>query len=238
VERFAAIRALLDAGQARARVLAAHGLDDARWREEEEQVLSDLADAAEQADLEKLRSYQEAYRATWRTVVPADSELDGSETLEVEVSALGAALPFKKAQDVAAYRQGKATAIRCGNHLLAAQAEFGIAGVHFLGREYDKARASYRQIQTLAADMPPLVIEAVRMDGECHLAEGRPGDAITSLTEAIAVAEALPLEIRRTTSYAQAGKALAALLDQYGQHARARATEERLSMLATEGAAS
>jgi hypothetical protein len=96
VERFAAIRALLDAGQPRAKVLAAHDLDDVRWREQEEQVLTELADAAEQADLEKLRSYQEAYRATWRKVVPAESE---TETLEVERSALGAALPFKKAED-------------------------------------------------------------------------------------------------------------------------------------------
>ena len=68
VERFATIRALLDAGQPRTSVLAEHGLDHAVWREEEERILSLLADAAEQADLEKLGAYQEAYRAAWRTV--------------------------------------------------------------------------------------------------------------------------------------------------------------------------
>jgi hypothetical protein len=125
VEGFAKIRALLDAGEPRARVLAAHGLDDARWREEEEQVLSDLADAAEQADLHTLRLYQEAYQATWRRVVgeapvepdltpstsapgpativgervvrgqtPAEDQLTGSETREVDVGALRTALPF------------------------------------------------------------------------------------------------------------------------------------------------
>jgi hypothetical protein len=110
VAEFARIRALLDAGQPRAGVLAAHGLTDARWREEEEQVLSDLADAAERADLAQLGAYQEAYRATWRQTVgedlvppgggvgastATDPELAGSETLEVDLGALAEALPFK-----------------------------------------------------------------------------------------------------------------------------------------------
>jgi hypothetical protein len=128
VERFAAIRALLDAGQPRESVLAAHGLDNVRWREEEEQILSDLDDAAEQADLAQLELYQQAYRTTWREVVgeepvlpgldppsakpadvsamsgaprvepsaeaPGERDLAGSETLEVEMSTLRAALPF------------------------------------------------------------------------------------------------------------------------------------------------
>jgi hypothetical protein len=111
VAEFATIRALLDAGQPRAGVLAAHRLTDARWREQEEQVLSDLADAAERADLAQLEAYQEAYRATRdqtegdELVLPAggigassagrDPEVAGSVTLDVDLGALVEALPFK-----------------------------------------------------------------------------------------------------------------------------------------------
>jgi hypothetical protein len=139
-----------------------------------------------------------------------------------------------RVSSIAAYRHGKAAALGCGNKLLAAQAECGIAGVHFLAAEYAKARVSYREIEKLAADMPALCIEAMRMEGECHLAEARPSDAINSFSEVIAAAETLPREVRRTTSYEHAGKSLAAVLDQHGQSARARATEKRLSRLATE----
>jgi hypothetical protein len=139
-----------------------------------------------------------------------------------------------RSSSIAAYRHGKTTALGCGNKLLAAQAELGIAGVSFLAAEYAKARASYREIEKLAADMPALCIEALRMEGECHLAEARPADAINAFSDVIAAAETLPREVRRTTSYEHAGKSLAAMLDRHGQSARARATEKRLSRLATE----
>jgi hypothetical protein len=140
-----------------------------------------------------------------------------------------------KVAAISAYRQGKTIALGCGNSLLAAQAELGIAGVHFFGRDFEKARASYREIQTLAADMPALWIEAMRMEGECYLAEARPAEAITSFNDVVIAAEKLPVEVRRATSYAHAGKTLTAVLEEHGQSARARATEERLSVLAAEG---
>jgi hypothetical protein len=68
LETFAEIRAVLDAGHARVDVLTEHGLDDALWRAEEERLLSHLADAADRADLDRLRAYQAAYRSKWREV--------------------------------------------------------------------------------------------------------------------------------------------------------------------------
>jgi tetratricopeptide (TPR) repeat protein len=139
-----------------------------------------------------------------------------------------------RVSSIAAYRHSKTIALGSGNKLLAAQAELGIAGVHFLTADYAKARASYRAIEELVAEMPALCIEAMRMEGECHLAEARPAEAINSFSQVIAAAETLPHEIRRTTSYEHAGKSLAAVLDRHGQSARARAMEKRLSALATE----
>jgi hypothetical protein len=136
---------------------------------------------------------------------------------------------------IAAYQHGRTAALGCGSKLLAAQAELGVAGAHFFAAEYAKARASYRDIQTLAADAPPLGLEAMRMEGECYLAEARPSEAIASLSDVVAAAEKLPLEVRRATSYAHAGRTLTAVLDEHGLSARARATEKRLSALAAEG---
>ena len=165
--------------------------------------------------------------------------LAGLKELEAAISvAVGSALlaTGDEMAAIAAYRQGKALALACSNNLLAAQAELGVAGVRFFGGKYAEARASYREIQALAAEMPPLRLEAMRMEGECHLAEARPAEAIHALSEVVAIAEKLPLQVRRTTSYAHAGKSLAAALNEHGQTSRARATEKRLAMLAAEDA--
>src|SRR5260221_91194 len=71
VEGFAETRALLDAGQVRGEVLAARGLDDAGWREEEERILSDLADDADAGELAGIRAFNASYRATWTAVTGA-----------------------------------------------------------------------------------------------------------------------------------------------------------------------
>ncbi len=75
IDGFAEARAALDAGQERAAVLRARGLDEDGWREEEERVLTDLADAADRADDRTLEAYRSAYRTTWRALTGDEAEL-------------------------------------------------------------------------------------------------------------------------------------------------------------------
>jgi tetratricopeptide (TPR) repeat protein len=135
---------------------------------------------------------------------------------------------------IAAFRHGRQLALLRGNRALAAQAEFGVAGTYFFAADYRNARASYGEIVELATELPPLRLEALRMQGECFLAEQRAADAIAIFGEAVDAAATLPIEVRQATSYVQSGKTLAAVLDKTGQAARARATEKRLEALASE----
>jgi hypothetical protein len=148
--------------------------------------------------------------------------------------ALGSALlaTGDKVAAIAAYRAGKQIALSIQKLAIAAQAELGVAAIHFFATEYRSARASYADIMHLAADIPPLRLEAMRMEGECYLAEARTADAITSLGVAVDTAAALPPDVRKMTSYAHAGKTLVGVLDRAGEPARARATEKHLEALA------
>lgn len=64
-ETFARVRAQLDAGLHRDRVLAEANVDEATWLCEEESLLAELADEVERADFANIESYRKAYRAAW-----------------------------------------------------------------------------------------------------------------------------------------------------------------------------
>ena len=133
---------------------------------------------------------------------------------------------------IAAYKRGQEIAVVRDNPTLAAQAEFGVAAVYFAGGQYAEARASYRRVATVAGHLPPLVIDAVRMEAECFLAEGRLDDAERSFCETLAIAEALTPEDRGGTSFAFAGRALAELLQTRGRTQDAAGTLTRVERLA------
>ena len=132
---------------------------------------------------------------------------------------------------IAAYRAAKAIALRRNNKTLAAQAELGVAAMHFAGRAFEAARASYREVAELSVEMPPLALEAERMVGECFLAEGRTADAMTPLSAVVNAAAQLPPEIRQTTSFVHAGKTLATLYEQAGHASQARAMVQHLARM-------
>jgi len=132
---------------------------------------------------------------------------------------------------IAAYRTAKAIGLRRNNKTLAAQAELGVAAMHFAGRAFEAARASYRDVAELSADMPPLALEAERMVGECFLAEGRTADAMAPLNAVVNAASQLPPEIRQTTSFVHAGKTLASLYEKAGHASQARAIVQHLAAM-------
>jgi tetratricopeptide (TPR) repeat protein len=138
---------------------------------------------------------------------------------------------------IAAYRAAKQSAIAEGLSAMAAQAELGIAGAHGSTRDYRDARASYAEVVNLAASIPALRIEAMRMTAECFVLEEQPVQAIASYGEVLDAAEALEPGVRRTTSFAHAGKAFAKLLVSLGQPKAARDVEARVARLEAEGAA-
>jgi hypothetical protein len=75
-------------------------------------------------------------------------------------------------------------------------------------------------------------MEAMRMLGECWRLEGQPAAAEGVWEEALAFAETLSPEARRTTSYAAVGEALADLRRCSGRLVEALATEQRVARLA------
>lgn len=64
-EKFAQVRAQMDAGLDRDVVLAEVNLDAATWMFEEEALLAALADDVERADFATLEAFRAAYRITW-----------------------------------------------------------------------------------------------------------------------------------------------------------------------------
>jgi hypothetical protein len=70
VEEFARLRALLDAGQPKADVLANVGLDVIRWEEAEEEWLVSLADDLESGEPAELQAFEVAYRGAWAGPAP------------------------------------------------------------------------------------------------------------------------------------------------------------------------
>jgi tetratricopeptide (TPR) repeat protein len=139
---------------------------------------------------------------------------------------------------IAAYRAAKQIAIAGGIERMAAQAELGIAGAHGSTRDYRDARASYAEVVNLAASIPALRLEAMRMTAECFVLEEQPAQAIASYGEVLDAAERLEPGVRRTTSFAHAGKAFAKLLLSLGQPKSARDVEERVARLEADGDAS
>ncbi len=84
----------------------------------------------------------------------------------------GAALAAQDTQAaLAAYRVAKRIALAEEVPVMAAQAELGIAGVHWLLRDYRNARASYVEVMRLSESMPALRNEAMRMEAECLVLE-------------------------------------------------------------------
>ncbi len=64
-EKFARVRAQLDAGLDRDVVLAEGNLDAPTWMSEEEALLAALADDVERADFATMEAYRAAYGITW-----------------------------------------------------------------------------------------------------------------------------------------------------------------------------
>lgn len=132
---------------------------------------------------------------------------------------------------IAAYRTAKQIALTGGLTVMAAQAELGVAGAHWSTQDFREARASYTEVKRLAESIPALRSEAMRMEAECFVLEGQPLKAIASYGEVLDAAEQLELDVRRTTSFAHAGKSLAKLLLSLGQAGPSRDVEARLVRL-------
>jgi hypothetical protein len=139
---------------------------------------------------------------------------------------------------IAAYRTAKQIALAGGLSVMAAQAELGVAGAHWSTRDFREARASYAEVERLAETIPALKLEAMRMEAECFVLEEQPLKAIASYGEVLDAAEQLEPEVRRTTSFAHAGKSLSKLLLSLGQAGAARDVEVRVARLGARGDAS
>ncbi|WP_437619936.1 hypothetical protein [Sorangium sp. So ce1151] len=134
---------------------------------------------------------------------------------------------------LAAFRQGKALALAAGHRLLGAHAALGEAGVLLAAKRLADAREAYAEVARLGEEAPALVLEAMRMHGECSRLEGQPALARWTWEDALAFAESLDPGVRRTTSYAAVGAALAELLRKVGRPVEALATEQRVLRLGT-----
>ena len=129
---------------------------------------------------------------------------------------------------IAAYRRGGELATQRGNVTLAAQAELGVAAVHFAAGEWEKARVAYRAVAGMTKDLPPLHVDAIRMEGEAFIAEGLWTHAETSFSEVLDIAESLPTDQREMTSFRFAGSSLVALYDRAGSRAKSTQARQRL----------
>ena len=138
---------------------------------------------------------------------------------------------------LAAYRAAKQIALANDLPVMAAQAELGIAGAHWSTQDLGYARASYVEVARLSESIPALRIEAMRMEGECLVLEHQSLKAIASYRATLDAAEQLEPGIRRTTSFAHAGKSLAKLLVSLGQPGSARDVEARVARLDADRAA-
>jgi tetratricopeptide (TPR) repeat protein len=132
---------------------------------------------------------------------------------------------------LAAFGHAKNMALARGNNVLAAQAELGIAAVHLASADYALARKGYAEIMELAAAIPALRLEAMRMEAECYLLENREQNAASAFLRAIDEAAELPPDVRQTTSFAQSGKALANLYERHRQPSLAAAVSQRIAAL-------
>lgn len=132
---------------------------------------------------------------------------------------------------IAAFRQGKALALAAGHRLLGAHAALGEAGVLLAAKRLAEAREAYAEAARLGEGAPALVLEAMRMHGECSRLEGQPALARRTWEDALAFAGSLDPGARRTTSYAAVGASLAELLRKAGRPAEALATEQRVLQL-------
>lgn len=138
---------------------------------------------------------------------------------------------------IAAYRTAKQIALARELSVVAAQAEFGVAGAHFSTHDYRDARASYAEVKRLAESIPALRLEAMRMEAECFVKEEQPLKAIESYREVLDAAERLEPGVRRTTSFAHAGGSLTKLLLSLGQPGPSREVEARVARLGADRAA-
>ncbi|AUX46165.1 uncharacterized protein SOCE26_076700 [Sorangium cellulosum] len=136
---------------------------------------------------------------------------------------------------LAAFRQGKSLALAAGHRLLGAHAALGEAGVLLAAKRLAEARDVYAEVARLGEEASALVLEAMRMHGECSRLEGHPALARRAWEDALAFAESLEPGVRRTTSYAAAGASLAELLRNAGRPAEALATELRVQQLGATG---
>jgi hypothetical protein len=83
-------------------------------------------------------------------------------------------------------------------------------------------------VETLAADVPALRLDAMRMEAECFLAEGRHDSAGASFQRTLEAAAALPPDVRRATCFAYAGESLARLEESRMRAGLAEATRARV----------
>jgi tetratricopeptide (TPR) repeat protein len=132
---------------------------------------------------------------------------------------------------LAAYQTAKQIALAGELPVLAAQAELGIAGVHWSMREIRAARASYAEVAKLSESMPALRLEAMRMEAECLILEGQPVQAIAKYREILQTAEGLEPDVRHTTPFMHAGQSLAKLLSSHGQAGAAHEVEAHVARL-------
>ena len=132
---------------------------------------------------------------------------------------------------IAAYRAAKQIALAKALPVVAAQAELGIAGAHWSTQDFRDARMSYTEVVQLAASIPGLRLEAMRMEAECFVLEEQPLKAIASFGRVLDAAEQLEPGRRSTTSFRHAGKSLTDLLLSLGQRGPSRDVEARVARL-------
>ena len=73
IEKLAAYRAAIEAGENREAVLRQIGETVATWAEQEEQILAELANEADRGAFQRIEAYQAAYNAAWAGWVTASS---------------------------------------------------------------------------------------------------------------------------------------------------------------------
>jgi hypothetical protein len=82
IEKLAAYRAAIEAGENREAVVRKLGETVATWAEQEEQILAELANEADRGAFQRIEAYQVAYNAAWAGWVAASSGVERPSAAE------------------------------------------------------------------------------------------------------------------------------------------------------------
>jgi tetratricopeptide (TPR) repeat protein len=123
----------------------------------------------------------------------------------------------------ASYGQAALVAAQVQMWNVACQAKLGEAGVGWMEKDYKRAARAYAEAAALAArgDIGPLRIEALRMEGLCHLQQGAEPAAIEAWRRAIEAGTEAEEPARRASTFPAVVEALAGLLDRRGMRPQA-----------------